>query len=80
MSMHRSETYIRGLVESQLRAELKKTLKKQEKILKENIESVEEAQVDILQSLPSDIQEHYDNHKDDLFVPILDEATGEQSF
>jgi hypothetical protein len=80
MSMHRSETYIRGLVESQLRVELKKTLKKQEKILKENIESVEKAQVDILQSLPSDIQEHYDNHKDDLFVPILDEATGEQTF
>tara|TARA_R110000824_G_scaffold40667_2_gene121646 strand:+ start:1113 stop:2837 length:1725 start_codon:yes stop_codon:yes gene_type:complete len=78
--MHRSETYIRGLVESQLRAELRKTLKKQQITLKENIESVKEAQTDILRSLPRDIQEHYNNHKNDLFVPILDEATGEETF
>jgi len=80
MSMHRSETYIRGLVESQLRTELKKTLKKQEKILKENIESVKKAQTDALQGMSGDIREHYDNHKDDLFVPILDESTGEEKF
>ena len=61
-----------------VRKKVKKAVKQQQVIIEENLAKTQQAMEEVAKELPINLQEHFNENKNNIFVPVLDEATGQE--
>ena len=59
---------------------VKKAVKQQQVIIEKNLAKTQQAMEEIANDMPISLQEHFSANKENIFVPVLDEATGEEQW
>ena len=70
----------RKQIERVIRRNLNKSLKKNTTLLEKQLKETQETIGELAADLDLDLQEHHIKHRNSVFVPMLDEATGEKTY
>ena len=63
-----------------VKKKVKKAVKQQQVILEENLTKTQQAMEEVAKDMPINLQEHFSENKNNIFVPVLDEATGQEQW